>query len=336
MNDDLLNAYRKEPDPEFAERLYERINRPVVVVARLRQPFLLARWKPVLAGILAIAVGTFALTVPSVRAAAQDFLDLFRVKKFAAVSIDKDRISQLRDGNVSLQSLIGDSVEELKVPAEPHFVATAEEAANETGSTVLTPTYVYNMNDAPTIRVTDSAAMRFTANGEKLRSIVELLGIEDAEIPEGLDGAKVSVRIPQAVVMEYRRGGERWFATVTQAQSPEVELPPGVDIAALGELGLRITGLSADEARQFSRSVDWRTTFIVPVPASVGTFREVEVRGIAGLLITVDQERNDGKKTDPKAPRPRTILMWSEGGMVYAIASVMEPIDVVQMANSMR
>lgn len=336
MNEELLHAYRKEPRPEFAERLHDRINRTVIDDGPKPAAAFLARWKPVFAAATAVACLAVALTVPSVRAVAQDFLDLFRVKKFAAVSISADRMGQLRDGKVDLQTLLGDAVDEIKRPGEPREVASAELAASETGMTVLVPTYVYNLNDAPIIRVMDSASMRVRADAERLRGILDLLGIEDATIPAGLDGAIVGVRIPEAVSMEYRREGKTWVATLTQAPSPEVDLPKDVDIAVLGELGLRIAGLSADEARQFSRSIDWRSTLIVPVPASVGSFREVEVRGTMGLLIDIDSERAKAREKTANGAAPRTILMWSEGGMVYSLASRQEPIEVIQMANSMR
>lgn len=336
MNEELLNAYRKEPRPEFADRLRERINRSEPVREHRPDTAFLARWKPVLAGATAIAVAVVALTVPSVRAAAQDFLDLFRVKRFVAVSIDDDRIGQLRGGKVDLRALIGDSVEEIKVPGEPRIVATADEAEIEIGAPVLVPTLAFGLTTEPTIRVTDSADLRLTANAEKIGNILEVLGIEDAMIPPGLDGANVAVHIPKAVIMEYRRSDDAWVATLTQARSPEVVLPEGLDIAALGELGLRITGLSADEAHQFAKSIDWRSTFIVPVPTRVGSFSEVEVRGTKGVLISIDPSKSDKATKSAKDPRPRSILMWSENGMVYALASLREAFDIVETANSMR
>ncbi|MBK6427214.1 MAG: hypothetical protein IPF82_13740 [Blastocatellia bacterium] len=169
MNDELLHAYRKDPRPEFAERLHNRINRPVIDESPKPAAAFLARWKPVLAAATVVAGLAVALTVPSVRAVAQDFLDLFRVKKFAAVSISADRMGQLRDGKVDLQTLLGDAVDEIKRPGEPREVASAELAASETGMSVLVPTYVYNVNDAPTIRVMDSASMRVRADAERLR-----------------------------------------------------------------------------------------------------------------------------------------------------------------------
>ncbi len=72
-----------------------------------------------------------------------------------------------------------------------------------------------------------------------------------------------------------------------QAATPQVELPEGFDLATLGRLGLRVTGMSAEEALSFSRAIDWRATLLVPVPVQGGTFREVEVSGRKGLLVTM-------------------------------------------------
>lgn len=44
-----------------------------------------ARLRPALAGGLALAAIAIAFTLPAVRAAAREFLDLFRVQRFAAV-----------------------------------------------------------------------------------------------------------------------------------------------------------------------------------------------------------------------------------------------------------
>lgn len=336
MNEELLNEFRKAPRQAFADELRARLGSPGDVAPaasrRSRVP-----WKPLAAAAALLVAATVALTVPTVRVAAQEFLDLFRVKRFVAISVDAERMERLKDGKVDLRTVLGDSVEETKRPAEPHIVASVEDAARDAGIPVLVPTYVFNVNDAPVIRVTDDAEARIAVDAERIRGVLDVLAIEDAEVPAGLDGATVTVRVPRAVSMDYRRGGSQWVATLTQARSPEVDLPEGVDIAALGEIGLRIAGLSTDEARQFSRTIDWRSTMVVPVPASVGSFREVDVRGTTGLLIAIDPGRVARREpADANAPSPRTILLWSENGLVYGLASSFHPADAIQMANSMR
>ena len=86
-------------------------------------------------------------------------------------------------------------------------------------------------------------------------------------MPEGLDGAVVSVRMSPAIFALYKRGQDEFrFA---QARAPEITLPEGLDLPRLGALGLQLAGLSAEEARLFARTIDWRSTVLVPVPARV-------------------------------------------------------------------
>ena len=87
MNDEFLTRFRAEPRPEFSSELRARLNRSD---QRRHVPGSFGRWGTALAA--ASIVGVFGLLaiLPGARAAAQDFLDLFRVKKFAAIAIDQD------------------------------------------------------------------------------------------------------------------------------------------------------------------------------------------------------------------------------------------------------
>jgi len=327
--DDFLTQFREEPRREFADRLFARIERsverpaPEPWTARLR-------WKPAFAAAGALAALMVLFSFPAARAAAQDFLDLFRVKRFVAVPVDPARVEQLRAGKFDVQSLLGDNVEELTPRSEPVTVASAREASDATGMPVLVPTYVFNTNEAPEIRVEGEHAARVRADAERLRELLDALGVFDVRVPPALNGAQITVRVPSAVTMRYHRGAA-WVATFTQARSPEIDLPPGVDLAELGEVGLRIAGLSAGEAREFAQKIDWHTTLLVPVPANAASFREVDVHGTTGLLIALDSSRAGAAGGDS----PRTIVLWSENGMIYALSSSMHPVDVLEMANSL-
>ena len=68
-----------------------------------------------------------------------------------------------------------------------------------------------------------------------------------------------------------------------QGPIPEVLMPPGVDLAQLGEIGLRILGLPENDAREFAKKVDWHTTLVVPVPPMATRFRQVIVGGSQGV-----------------------------------------------------
>jgi hypothetical protein len=147
-------------------------------------------------------------------------------------------------------------------------------------------------------------------------------------VPSGLDGQWVDVHKP-AMVMQRFKGG-RWNAQLIQAMSPEVQVPPGFDVERLAEVGLRILGLDAGEARRVATTTDWRSTLLVPVPTNASTFRQVTVHGQQGLLITTTAH-GDGEKR-----REGTVVMWTENGRVYALAGNFGGPDVMQMAESVQ
>ena len=117
-----------------------------------------------------------------------------------------------------------------------------------------------------------------------------------------------------------------------QGPMPEVLMPAGVDLAQLGEIGLRVLGMPADEARTFANSVDWRTTFLVPVPPMATRFRQTLVGSNRGIVI-------EGPLRDSETKVEKgnwNLLLWSQGGRVYGIRSTMRLSDVMVMANSLQ
>jgi hypothetical protein len=120
-------------------------------------------------------------------------------------------------------------------------------------------------------------------------------------------------------------------ATLIQAQSPEVELPPGADLARLAEIGMRILGVDKTQARRLAQSVDWHTTLLVPVPMNAASFRGIEVQGNPGLLIETVKAVSDGHRE-----REGTMVLWSDDGKLYAVVGNLHSGDTVFMAESVR
>jgi hypothetical protein len=120
-----------------------------------------------------------------------------------------------------------------------------------------------------------------------------------------------------------------------QSAIPEVELPEGFDLAVLGRLGLRLAGMSAEEALSFSRTIAWRTTLLVPVPVQGGTFREVEVSGHRGLLVTIRPPKAAG---GGPSPRPHALVTWSTADRMFAIQGpgTHEGVELLEMAQSIQ
>ena len=91
MDDRFLHELREEPADGFGRRLRERL-RGLEDTRASRA----SRWRPLLAGAVAVAAVAVAFTFPAVRVAAQNALDLFRVRSFAGIEVDESRLEQLR------------------------------------------------------------------------------------------------------------------------------------------------------------------------------------------------------------------------------------------------
>ena len=329
MNDRFLNEHRREPRPEFAGALHQRLRaqgEAGEIAAERRRPLRLA----LVAACAVIAIGA-AFMLPAVRASAQAFLDLFRVRNFTAVTVSETRLKQLRDGKVDLQSVLGGPVEKVKDGGAPRPLHSVGEAMPVLGYLPKTPTRLPAGLAADTVWVHDASEANVTLDTHKLRDVLETLDIRDVIVPDQLNGQRVTVRVAPVVTQEFHGGDRR--AALIQSRSPEVALPPGADLAQLGEIGLRIIGLDANQARSLARSIDWRSTAVVPVPANVGAFREVDVNGHRGLMVTCtapDAKKGDGGR------RAGTVILWSEDDMVFALSSDVGNVDLLDMANSIR
>lgn len=328
MDERELLAMRREPRPEFARELRERLHRqgPARAAAGAGAPRL--GWA--LAAGLTVAVAVLGFTVPAVRVSAQAFLDLFRVRNFAAVPVDPARLERLKDERLDPASVLaGGRPEVLQEPSAPRAVATVAEASALAGFPVRTPSSPAGVT-ADSITVIGAGAVRFAVDGARLQRVFELLDLRDLEVPAGLAGQAITVRTSPTVRQLLHRG-QRSVALI-QARSPEVELPAGLDLARLGEIGLRVAGLDAGEARRFARSVDWHSTLVVPVPLDAASFTTVSVHGHQALLVRSGGRRPDG---EPGARRADRLLLWSDGDMVYALAGGPDEVELVEMAESL-
>jgi hypothetical protein len=328
MDDRFLHVARREPRPEFAADLHDRLSRqPPVGPPRRRLMF---RPAPALAAAALVALVAALIAFPSLRAVAQEFLDMFRVRDFAAVGFDQARLDKLQNLDQNRAFMVFDREEQIPTPAPPQIFSTPQAAGAAAGIEVRTPGYVPGGFALDTVAVQQECEAHLTVNESKLRALLDALDLRDVEIPVGLAGQTVTVKKPPVVVQLYRRGTLE--LALVQAKSPEVSLPPGVDLERLGEIGLRILGLDAGEARRTAQGIDWHSTLVVPVPLNASTFRRVTVHGNPGLLITTTGELG------PSHPRRRegTVLLWAEPDRVFGLASGLGGPDLIQVAESVR
>jgi hypothetical protein len=323
MDDRMLHGYRRDPDPRFARELRERLRRQERSTLRARSV------RNALVAACGVALVAALFTIPWVRVSAQSFLELFRVRRFAAVELSESRLQTLRSLGEKPGELVFDRRETLVDPGPARYVPSREAASPEVGFAVSAPSYLPEGLAPDSVFVEGEGAMRLSVSEEKLRSLLQRLDLSDVQVPAGLDGRWIEVRKPPVVVQKFRSARDR-RAILVQARSPEVSVPGGWDVERLAEIGLRVLGLDAGEARRIARSTDWRTTLLVPVPMNASTFRQVTVHGQPGLLITTTAERAEGGRR----LRPGSLILWTENDRVFAIQGDLMRQDLMQMAES--
>ena len=103
MDDRFLYEARREPRPEISANLRAKLRRQGPERSGVR--WLTLRPGAAVAAGLVMLVAAALIAFPSVRASAQAFLDLFRVRNFAAVEFDParlDKLQSLRQDNALL------------------------------------------------------------------------------------------------------------------------------------------------------------------------------------------------------------------------------------------
>jgi hypothetical protein len=318
-NDSWLYSLRTEPSPHFKERLRARLRGGEPVRETRRE------WpRRALMAVAAMALFAAVLTVPGVRTAVAQFVSLFRVVNFVAVPVDASRIQRLKAEQLDLGALIGEHVQVVRDPGPPAPVASLEGAAALAGMTVMVPQYLPDKSKIFETTVAGEREVRVTASGRRLQQVMDALGINDLTVPAGLEGQVVDVRVPPVVTIRYEHGPRR--SRFIQARVPHVALPAGIDVRALGEIGLRILGLGPAEARQFAQAIDWHSTLVVPVPPNASSFRQVKIGGHSGVMIQ-HQPRN-GSLTH--------MALWSTPERVFVLMSTEPWNQVLAMADSVR
>jgi hypothetical protein len=322
-DDQFLHELRRDPPPGFAERLRSRLTAQPLPSPPARSAWLSVR----VAGWTAAAlVAALFFMLPAVRASAQAFLDLFRVVNFVAVPVRSDRLEQFKQ--LDLPHLIGDQVTVLKQAGPPLAVSGVDAAGAAAGITVRLPAELPPNTHIRNVEVIGEHAMRVTADTGKLRRLLQALQIDGVEIPAGLDGQMADLDVPPIVLINYEQGVQK--ATLSQARSPSVTMPAGLDLPMIGEIGLRVLGVDAHEAHRVAEAIDWHSTLLVPIPSDATSFRQVDVNGAGGIAIQGPVAVIDGRRQRVSQ------VAWSSGDRVFALRGTLSLRELLVMANAVR
>ena len=297
-------------------------------------------------GVPVVLVFALILAIPGARAFASELLNLFRVQQVSVVPVDFTGMEQFQGatGN-DISQLISDSITMTKKPGDPVTVNNADEASQMAGFDVRVP-----QNATPSrISVMSGSSFTLTIDRDKAQALLKEAGRSDLVLPQEVDGAKVSVTIPSSVSVAFgtcpepsnKSEGEREMQRemntsgspgrlyadciiLAEIPSPEVSAPASLDVAKLAQVGLEFSGMSADEAAAYTKTVDWTSTLVVPIPKNAATNQQVSVDGVTGTLI----ER-------PADDAPQFALLWVKNGIIYAIGGLgSNSQKALEIANS--
>lgn len=332
MDDEFMLSGWRKPRADFARKVRQNLDRAETEAFVYQQPRRITRYLAYAATLL-VVFGAF--TLPSVRAGARAFLDIFRVVNFAPVSVRSDQVRKFQRGtNVELPTLLGDQVQVLKEAGPPQIVSTPQEASAAAGVRVRLPAWLPVGLERSEFNVMGENAVRVTINTETVNSLIEALGIYDLRVPDEANGKSATVRVHPIVRVDYATRGDRpKRVMLLQGRSPVAELPEGVELPVLAEIGLRILGLESGEAHRFANSVDWRTTLIVPVPADIANFRQIDVQGNPGLIIETTLQPHQQKS---EQVQQGTHIMWSSGGSVFVLMGNVHREELFEIAQSVQ
>jgi len=301
------------------------------------------RYRLLWAGAALIVLLAVALSFPQVRAAANSFLGLFRVQKIAVVQFDPQMLAQGEAAQAQIESVLSEDVmfEEI---GEYQTVTSAAEASGLAGFNVRLPEAI---QVAPDLSIQPGGRASFAVDLPRLQAVLDAIGKSDIQLPKELQGQMVSIELPLAVMAylgectapakplpegydpDQPQPDKAWQGTcgsLTQLPSPTISAPPGLDVAQIGQAYLQLLGMSASDAAQLASTVDWTTTFVIPIPRYGTQYREVAVDGVQGTLIQQDMGPEYSSY----------LLLWVKDGIVYALSGTGNVEKAVKIANSLK
>lgn len=281
--------------------------------ARLGQQLLAPQRRLATAVSLAVVLLVVSFSFPAVRAAASDFLGLFRVEKFAAIEITPEQMAILRQ--VAEQDIMPG---ELEVDKEPGLLTPVDSLSKAATVTGLTAVYtIPALGEPREIFVASGGNGHFTINEANTRRLLEAANLNPDLLPDGIDGARIRVATFGGVEQRWADG-----TTLLQTNSPEVQYPEALDPALMGEALLQILGLSAPEARRLASQIDWTSTLLLPIPSNIASFEELTVNGVSAIGLTSIDGRFHA-------------LIWQESGRLYLLIGAQSTAELAELANGL-
>lgn len=263
--------------------------------------------------VFAVLIVLFSFT--PINTWASSFLGLFRVEKITVIPFNPTNIENSHQGLVSqkdtMREMFGKNLE-ITGDDKVQKAASSDEAVAQAGFTPRLPNVP---GQSATFFVKPGMQARLVIDQPRMQAILDAVEM-NIEIPASVNGQEVEIEVPNAIIAAFGdcpeqdpTAGELKNCTVLiQLPSPTVKLPDELNVPQLGEAVLQFLGLSAEEAKSLSATIDWTSTLVLPIPQGEDvSYEEVTVDGGTGTLL--QSAENDVYS-----------LVWVKNGMLYMLA----------------
>jgi hypothetical protein len=223
-------------------------------------------------------------------------LQVFRANSVVYITVSPQRVQELENLQAYQSTLFLSPPQQVGGKAAPQQVSSAQQADALTGVTTREPTTFDTPPVSTTYSVLPRTSYQFQVNVQTLRQILSALNVTDVTIPDSLGSQPIAVTLPAAVRTQF------------EGTTPTATLPPGVDMAQLGQAALEVLGMPADQAKDLSKQIDWASTLIFPFPAGVSGIQKVYVNGVTGVLVDTDTNTSN-----------EYMLYWQQGDRFYVL-----------------
>jgi hypothetical protein len=160
-------------------------------------------------------------------------------------------------------------------------------------------------------------------------SLVVHVGGADKSVSEA--GATVSTNQAShgnTVTTDEKSGQEADATCVSlfEIPSPIVSAPQEIDPAQIAQVALQFLGMSANDAANFTQTVDWTSTLVLPVVRGESKYEQVHVNGNEGALLRAANQNQSGHFS----------LMWVDNGIVFALNGTGDDTTAINLASQLQ
>jgi hypothetical protein len=258
------------------------------------------------------------------------------MEHIAVVELNPDAMNALENDQL-MSRMISDDVTQTEPPQKPRPVADAATASKLAGFKIH-----LIAGETPALllfRTPISAQMKL--DRDRLQSILAEAGRSDIQIPQSADGAVISMRVPAGIIAAYGNCGDAFrhlqgqqpppsatqpedatCVRLNELPSPTITAPQQLDVVEIVRAALQFAGLSATEAANFTQTIDWTSTFVMPILHGQLSYEKINVAG------------NDGVLLRPKNQQAKQFtLHWVDNGILYSLMGTGDDTTALNLAS---